>query len=66
MSLKWTDVMDIAIELEEVHPDVDPVTVNFVDLMNWVMALPPGSRRRTSVPFLAQHAVRADCDSTMK
>ena len=40
MSLKWTDVVDIAIELEETHPDVDPVTVNFVDLMNWVMALP--------------------------
>ena len=40
MSLKWTDVVDIAIELEEAHPDVDPVTVNFVDLMNWVMALP--------------------------
>ena len=39
MSLKWTDVVDIAIELEEAHPEVDPVTVNFVDLMNWVMAL---------------------------
>ncbi|MEJ1382666.1 MAG: Fe-S cluster assembly protein IscX, partial [Candidatus Sedimenticola sp. (ex Thyasira tokunagai)] len=22
------------------HPDVDPTTVNFVDLRNWVMALP--------------------------
>jgi FeS assembly protein IscX len=40
MSLKWTDVLDIAIELDEAHPDVDPMQVNFVDLMNWVMALP--------------------------
>jgi len=40
MSLKWTDVLDIAIELDETYPDVDPLTVNFVDLRNWVMALP--------------------------
>ncbi len=40
MSLKWTDVLDIAIELDETHPDVDPLSINFVDLMNWVMALP--------------------------
>ncbi len=39
MSMKWTDVLDIAIELDETYPDVDPVTVNFVDLRNWVMAL---------------------------
>lgn len=40
MSLLWTDITDIAIELDEVHPDVDPTAVNFVDLMNWVLALP--------------------------
>lgn len=39
MGLKWVDVLDIAIELDETHPDVDPMTVNFVDLRNWVMAL---------------------------
>jgi len=39
MSLKWTDVLDIAIELDEAHPDVDPKTVNFVDLMNWDVEL---------------------------
>lgn len=39
MSLKWTDSLDIAIELDEVHPDIDPRTINFVDLRNWVMAL---------------------------
>jgi FeS assembly protein IscX len=39
MSLKWTDVLDIAIELDEAHPEVDPKVLNFVDLRNWVMAL---------------------------
>lgn len=39
MSLKWTDVQDIAIELVEKHPDVDPTRVNFVDLRDWVLAL---------------------------
>jgi FeS assembly protein IscX len=38
--MKWTDVTDIAIELAEAHPEVDPEQVNFVDLMNWVLALP--------------------------
>jgi len=39
MVLKWTDVLEIAIELEDAHPDVDLMHVNFVDLRNWVMAL---------------------------
>jgi FeS assembly protein IscX len=38
--MKWTDVTDIAIELAETHPEVDPSQVNFVDLMTWVLALP--------------------------
>ena len=37
--MKWTDVNEIAIELSEAHPDVDPLKVNFVDLMNWVVML---------------------------
>ena len=40
MSLKWTDVNDIAIELEETHPEVDPQLVRFTDLHGWVCALP--------------------------
>ncbi|MGZ8256061.1 MAG: Fe-S cluster assembly protein IscX [Burkholderiaceae bacterium] len=38
-ALKWTDVQDIAIELAEKYPDVDPTTVRFTDLHNWVMEL---------------------------
>ena len=40
MTLKWTDVLDIAIELDEAHPDVDPQYVRFTDLHDWVCALP--------------------------
>ena len=40
MSLRWTDVLEIAIALCEVRPEVDPRYVNFVDLHNWVLALP--------------------------
>lgn len=37
--MKWTDVQDIAIELADNHPDIDPLTINFVDLRDRVMAL---------------------------
>ncbi len=40
MSLKWVDVQEIAIQLAERHPDVDPLSVNFVKLRNLVIALP--------------------------
>ena len=39
MSLKLIDTLDIAIELDETRPDVDPKFVNFVDLRQWVMDL---------------------------
>ncbi len=39
MGLKWTDTLDIAIALDETHPGVDPLHINFVDLRTWVMAL---------------------------
>lgn len=38
--MKWTDSLDIAIELSEAHPDVDPRQIRFTDLMQWVLALP--------------------------
>ena len=39
MSLKWMDILDVAIALDETHPDADPMKVNFVDLRQWVLAL---------------------------
>jgi len=38
--MKWRDVRDIAIELAERHPGVQPLTVRFTDLHAWVCALP--------------------------
>ena len=35
----WTDINDIAIDLCENHPDIDPQFVNFVDLRQWVLEL---------------------------
>ncbi|HMV52939.1 MAG TPA: Fe-S cluster assembly protein IscX [Rhodocyclaceae bacterium] len=37
--MKWTDTLEIAIQLADRHPDVDPRRINFVDLMGWVIAL---------------------------
>jgi len=39
MSLKWTDSLDLAIALDDAHPDVDPSHLNFVDLRDMIMAL---------------------------
>jgi FeS assembly protein IscX len=38
--LRWTDVRDIAIELEERHPEADNVNLRFTDLHRWIMELP--------------------------
>lgn len=38
--MKWTEVQEIGIQLAEAHPQVDPARLNFVDLMQWVIALP--------------------------
>ncbi|MBK8906369.1 MAG: Fe-S cluster assembly protein IscX [Rhodospirillales bacterium] len=40
MGLRWTDTTDIAIALEEAHPDADVVNLRFTDLWRWVQALP--------------------------
>ena len=37
--MKWTDTRDIAIALAEKFPDVDPATVRFTDLREWVLGL---------------------------
>lgn len=38
--LKWTDTLEIAIQLADTNPDVDPTQVRFTTLMALVMALP--------------------------
>ena len=38
--MKWTDTREIAIALLDGHPKVDPTTVRFTDLHQWVLELP--------------------------
>ncbi|MDH3947843.1 MAG: Fe-S cluster assembly protein IscX [Gammaproteobacteria bacterium] len=37
--MKWIDTLEIAIALDEAHPDVDPQYVRFTDLHDWVCEL---------------------------
>jgi FeS assembly protein IscX len=37
--MKWTDTREIAIALADKYPDVDPKTIRFTDLHQWVMGL---------------------------
>ena len=37
--MKWTDTLEIAIQLAEKHPEVDPLKIRFTDLHKWVMEL---------------------------
>jgi FeS assembly protein IscX len=39
MSLKWKDIEDIGLALYEEHPDVDPLSVRFTDLREWIVKL---------------------------
>ncbi|HEV7617330.1 MAG TPA: Fe-S cluster assembly protein IscX [Burkholderiaceae bacterium] len=37
--MKWTDTIRIAEDLYEKFPDIDPSTIRFTDLHNWVCQL---------------------------
>ncbi len=37
--MKWTDTLNIAESLYDTHPEIDPKTVRFTDLMQWVIDL---------------------------
>lgn len=37
--MKWSDIREIAIALDESHPEQDPKLVRFTDLHNWVVDL---------------------------
>ena len=38
--MKWIDTLEIAIQLADAHPEVDPSTIRFTDLHRWVTELP--------------------------
>ncbi len=39
MSLKWEDSLEIAIQLCEKYPEVDPQYIRFTDLHKWICDL---------------------------
>ena len=40
IEMMWSDAEDIGIELQQAHPEIDPLTVRFTDLHKYVIALP--------------------------
>jgi FeS assembly protein IscX len=38
--MKWTDAEDVGLALAERHPDVDPLTVRFTQLREWILQIP--------------------------
>ena len=38
--MNWIDTLEIAIQLADAHPEVDPATIRFTDLHRWVTELP--------------------------
>ena len=39
MSIKWTDIAEIAIQLEEHYPKEDNINLRFTDLHKWITGL---------------------------
>lgn len=39
-TMRWLDIQQIAIRLEELHPEADNVNLRFTDLRQWVTELP--------------------------
>jgi FeS assembly protein IscX len=39
MTFKWLDILDIAIELNDTYPDVDPKWISFPDLHQKICSL---------------------------
>jgi FeS assembly protein IscX len=37
--MKWADVTAIAEALYDKYPDIDPLTIRFTDLHNWIVDL---------------------------
>lgn len=40
MDVTWQDTEELGIQLLEAHPDIDPLTVRFTDLHQWITELP--------------------------
>ena len=54
MNMIWTDINQIAESLVEHYPDIDPLSVRFTDLHQWILALPgfQGDPKRSNESIL--------------
>jgi FeS assembly protein IscX len=39
MGMNWTDTREIAVALDEAHPEANPRFLNFLDLRTWIVGL---------------------------
>ena len=39
MKLRWTDSLEIALDLMEIHEGVDPLKLHFTQLRQWILDL---------------------------
>ncbi len=46
--MRWTDAEDIGIALADAHPDIDPLTVRFTQMREWILQLPGFSDDQSS------------------
>ncbi len=37
--MKWTDSQEIAEKLYDLNPELDPKTIRFTDLLQWIISL---------------------------
>ena len=40
MEIDWNDIEEIGLQLMERHPDIDPLTIRFTDLHQWITSIP--------------------------
>ena len=40
MEIDWNDTEEIGLQLMERHPDIDPLTIRFTDLHQWITSIP--------------------------
>ena len=40
MEIDWNDTEEIGLQLMELHPGMDPLTVRFTDLHQWITTIP--------------------------
>lgn len=38
--MRWMDIREIAIRLEELYPDNDNINIRFTDLRQWITSIP--------------------------